>query len=151
MANLMMKSKKDKIIICDLKDDCTNEQYKAYLEYTNESLFGPGASIVFSPHYVIDQSGKWLELLDPDYIADATGHRDIDYSAISIVRTGKEFSTITEHKLCDLTNELKERFPDIPDGRFFYDGVRYEERLATEDDLKSNGIFPKTAFPKLMG
>jgi len=149
MANVMMKSKKDKIIICDFKDDCSNEQYKKYIEHINADLFGMGATIAFSPHYVIDQSGKWLELLDPDYIGDATGHKDIDYSAISIVRTGKELNITTQHRLADLIQELWNRYPDIPQNKYSYDGIIYEERIATEEDLKKYGVFPKTAFPEL--
>jgi len=141
MANLMIKSKKDKIIICDLEDDCTNEQYKTYLKYS--------VGHWVSPHYVIDQSGEWLELLDPDYIGDATGHRDIDYSAISIVRTGKELNSITQHRLADLVQELWNRYPDIPQNKYPYDGIIYEERIATEEELNIYGVFPKTAFPKL--
>jgi len=139
MANALIKSEKHIIIICPLKDDLTSEQYKRWIE--NLSVH-TGYHLV-SPHYVIDTAGTVLELIDPDYLGDATGIPDIDRNAISIVKIGKEPTAIQHHRLGDLLRDLEKRYPDIPRGKF------WEEYKEYATGLQCSGIFEKDVFKQL--
>ena len=122
------------IRICPLYENCTSEQYEEYIK-TLDYFIGP--------HYVVDFNGEVIELISPEYVANATGHRDIDYDSISIVVTGETKTEESEQQLALLIHELLERFPIISP-------LKYNKTICpTKDDYIKYGIYDKGVFPSL--
>jgi len=133
-----IQTKKNKIIICELKENCTADQYKKFIEHLNVDW-----GVIFSPHYVVDFNGDVIELLSPEYLGNATGHKHIDWDSISIVVTGENRTEHVNKQLDALLKELFKKFPIISPLKYDKDTV------PDSDSYLKYGVYDKNVFPKL--